>query len=71
MFLSGRNQNYRNGFQQYNEWEKTFAYGEGSSSSSESDSDSDDEKSNGECFHQVMLSVVVFFVVVVIVFLIS
>ena len=65
MFLSGRNQNYRNGFQQYNEWEKTFAYGEGSSSSSESDSDSDDEKSNGECFHQVMLSVVV------VVFLIS
>ena len=52
MFLAGRNQNYRNGFQQYNEWEKTFAYGEGSSCSSESDTDSDDDKSNGECMHQ-------------------
>lgn len=43
--FSGKNQNYRNGFQQYKEWEKTFAFGEGSSSSEECDLDSDDEKS--------------------------
>ena len=48
--LTGRNQNYRNGFQQYNDWEKTYAYGEGSSCSSDSESDSDDDKSNGELY---------------------
>jgi hypothetical protein len=46
MSVAGRNQNYRNGFQQFNEWEKTYAFGEGSTTD-ESDSDSDDEKSNG------------------------
>ncbi|PVD33734.1 hypothetical protein C0Q70_04994 [Pomacea canaliculata] len=44
-YFTGKNQNYRNGFQQYKEWEKTFAFGEGSSSSEECDLDSDDEKS--------------------------
>ncbi|KAL8568177.1 hypothetical protein ACOMHN_027700 [Nucella lapillus] len=45
---AGRNQNYRNGFQQYHEWEKTYGYGEASSCSSDSESDSDHDKCTGE-----------------------
>ncbi|GFO29467.1 cytosolic carboxypeptidase 2-like isoform x4 [Plakobranchus ocellatus] len=48
-YYTGKNQSYKNQFQQYAEWEKNYAYnlGGSSSSSSNSDSDSDDDKNAG------------------------
>ena len=45
VFFSGKNQNYKNQFQQYAEWEKNYAYN--LSSSSDEDDDSDDDKNAG------------------------
>ncbi|XP_070199558.1 cytosolic carboxypeptidase 2-like isoform X1 [Littorina saxatilis] len=53
-YFTGRNQNYRNGFQQYNEWEKNYAFPDGSSSSSDSDSDSDDDKTDNRLQDDLM-----------------
>ncbi|GFS24871.1 hypothetical protein ElyMa_003427500 [Elysia marginata] len=48
-WFSGKNQSYKNQFQQYAEWEKNYAYNLGGSSSSSTDSDSDsDEDKNAD-----------------------
>ena len=47
-FFPGKNQNYKNQFQQYAEWEKNYAYQLSSESDSDdSDSDDDDDKNAG------------------------
>ncbi|XP_059144861.1 cytosolic carboxypeptidase 2-like isoform X19 [Physella acuta] len=43
-YYTGRNQNYKNQFQQYSEWDKTFGYNLSTSSCDCSDSESDEEK---------------------------
>ncbi|XP_035828851.1 cytosolic carboxypeptidase 2 [Aplysia californica] len=46
-YYTGKNQNYKNQFQQYAEWEKNYAYNL-SSSSDDSASDSDEDDKNAE-----------------------
>ncbi|BFZ04187.1 hypothetical protein BsWGS_07225 [Bradybaena similaris] len=46
-YYTGKNQNYKNQFNQYAEWEKNYAYSLSSDSSSDSDSDDDDRNPDG------------------------
>ena len=48
-FISGKNQNYKNQFQQYAEWEKNYAYHLSSSSDDSDDDSEDDDKNAGVC----------------------